>query len=436
MSSHPQEFGVISDDYRILSRIQEIADDFGYTFKHWKTAAEFEADASSDFRIIIGAVTDPKNKVNSVALSEMIRKKAPASFIICSVAGTVAKETAQFAKKAGADLILLEEEVLRTSKLDYACSEIIRASFLAIKVTDILAGKPLEFDIYHLLPQRQKFLKFLFQGDILSPEKAKKIEQVGEIYIRRNQASEFSEYIKRYEDGSSEHLAKKCRAVFLALYASFSSLAFLLSDQSENSSFKEGEDLMKRSRILAGELLKTLAAYGNPFEVVNNSTIGEFGSIERTPAIAAYVGYFALKLGWQNIDELMMGALLGNVGLLLLPSSITKKVRLKQTAEFLPEELQLYEKYPLSSLDLALGRKLPVDQYLRKSILSVVDPSTLICFCSELDKRTLVMLGKPRVNPALALENLVKETVKRLGRMDPNSEAYSFGADLRKAFLS
>jgi response regulator RpfG family c-di-GMP phosphodiesterase len=438
MSGNHFELGVLSDDYRVLSRMQEIASEFNYNFQHWKTPADFEAEfshAHDDFRLILAAITDSKSKEKAAEFAELIRKKAPSTFIVCSVTGTLAKETAVQAKKAGANLILLEEELLKTSKLDYACSEIVRASYLAIKVTDLVPNKDLEFDVYHLLPQRQKFLKFAFEGDLLSEDKFHKIQQVGEIYISRNSTAQFSAYVKRYQEANSEGLAKRCRAEFLSLYSSFANLAFLLTDQSENASYREGETLMKRCRVLAGELLSTLAAYGNPFEIVNNSTVGEFGSVERTPAIAAYAGYFALQTQMENIDEIMMGALLGSIGILNLPSSISSRLRQGLLRELTSDEMEKYRRYPQESLDLALSRKLPLDPHLRKTMLSVLDPTTLVNFCTDLDNMTLIKLGKPRRNPQQALRALAETKVFEAKSLAADSDGYKFGEALKKFIL-
>jgi response regulator RpfG family c-di-GMP phosphodiesterase len=386
--------------------------------------------------LILAAITDSKSKEKATELAALIRKKAPSTFIVCSVAGTLAKETAIEAKKAGANLILLEEELLKTSKLDYACSEIVRASYLAIKVTDILPNKVLEFDIYHLLPQRQKFLKFAFEDDLLSEEKYKKIQQVGEIYIGRESTAKFSAYVKRYQEATPEGLAKRCRAEFLSLYSSFANLAFLLTDQSENASYREGETLMKRCRVLAGELISTLASYGNPFDIVNNSTVGEFGSVERTPAIAAYAGYYALQMNLDNIDEIMMGALLGSIGILNLPSSISSRLRNGRLDELSPEEWEKFNHYPQESLDLALSRKLPLDPALRKTLLSTLEQSTLVHFCSELDGQTLVKLGKPRANPLQTLQSLAEQRILKTRKLDPESDGYKFGDALNRYILN
>jgi response regulator RpfG family c-di-GMP phosphodiesterase len=442
------DFGVLSDDYRLLSRIQELASEFNYTFNHWKNVDEL-MEATDDYRLVICAMNDPNSKSNISELVQVAHQMCPSAFIICSVSGTLAKETATFAKKSGANLILLEEELLTTSKLDYACSEVIRASYLAIKATDLTPGIELGFDVFHLLPQRQKFIKFAFEGDLLPEEKLKKVQQVGEIYIVRDDATKFSEYIKKNQDMSAAGLAKRCRAEFLALYASYANLAFLLTDQSEHASFKEGEALVKKCRILCGELVNTLASHGNAFDIVNNSTVGEFGSVERTPAIAAYAGLFALQMELDKIDEIMLASLLSTIGLLLTPFSVSGKIRQDRLQDLTPEENLAYRRYPSASLDLTLSRKLPIDPSLRELILSVNERadgtgfprnlpshkiphgSQLIRFCSLLDRRTLVKLGEQRRDPQEVLKQLAREVADDTGSISPD-----FGARIKKNFIN
>ena len=441
------DFGVLSDDYRVLSRIQELSSEFNYSFNHWKNIDEL-MEATDDYRLVICAMSDPSGKSKAKDFAQVAHQVCPSAFIICSVSGTLAKETATFAKKSGANLILLEEELLTTSKLDYACSEVIRASYLAIKATDLTPGKELGFDVYHLLPQRQKFIKFAFEGDLLPEEKLKKVQLVGEIYIERNAASKFADYIKKHQDLSAAGLATRCRAEFLALYASYANLAFLLTDQSEHSSYKEGEALVKKCRILSGELVNTLASHGNAFDIVNNSTVGEFGSVERTPAIAAYAGLFALQMELDKIDEIMMATLLSTIGLLITPFAVSAKIRHDRLDDMTPEEVAAYHRYPSESLDLALGRKLPIDPALRELILCVnekangsgfprgtSDPkipigSQLIRFCTQLDRRTLVKLGGTRNNPQDVLKQLARLTAGDTATTTPE-----FAAKLNKAFL-
>ena len=73
---------------------------------------------------------------------------------------------------SGADMIMLEDELFLTSKLEFAMLQTMKACFFPVKASDIVLGKPVPFDLYHLLPQRKKFLKFVFSGDEVEKAKA------------------------------------------------------------------------------------------------------------------------------------------------------------------------------------------------------------------------------------------------------------------------
>ncbi|OFZ33737.1 MAG: hypothetical protein A2070_13110, partial [Bdellovibrionales bacterium GWC1_52_8] len=358
------------------------------------------------------------------------------------------KEGAAFIKKSGASLILLQDELMNMSKLEYACTQMVKADYLPVKTSDFSIGKPLPFGVYHLLPMRKKFLQCAFEGAEFTDEKLKKLSEVGELYIKKSAAEEFKKYVSSMNDRSAAGLARRCRGQFLALYASYSELVLLLTDQSEQSSFKQGEELVKKCRLLAGELMTALGEFGNAWEIVNNSSIGEFGSTERAPAIAAYAALFGLQMNLNNIDDMMMAALLADVGLLLLPPAISAKIRDQKLDRFTEEEKAVYRKYPLRSLDVILTRKLPLEEKLRDLMLAtheradgtgfpkgitgrkLTEGAQLIHFCREFDRRTLIRMGVQRVDQKEARVQIINEELNHPGMFSP-----VFSEKLRQAFL-
>jgi response regulator RpfG family c-di-GMP phosphodiesterase len=303
----------------------------------------------------------------------------------------------------------------------------LRAQYLEIKSNDLRADSVIPFEVFHLLPLRQKFLPFIFNGDTLDAKKQAKIQDIGEIYVHRKDAGAYKTYVAAAIDMSAQGLSKRCRAQFLALYVSYSSLVFLLTDQSETASFKEGGALLKNCRDLCDELLGTLAEFGNAWDIINNSTIGEFGSVERAPAIAAYAALFSLQLGMDKVSDTMLAALLSDLGLLFLPSPILIKIRNDQIAQLTPEERALYQKYPTQSLAVILDRKIALDDKLRTIVVSIKErgdgkgfpkgtqghkvpiEAQMIQFSWDFDRRTLLRLGKQRPDPLKERNKLIEE---------------------------
>jgi hypothetical protein len=68
-------------------------------------------------------------------------------------------------------------------------------------------------------------------------------------------------------------------------------------------------------------------------------------------------------------------------------------------------------------------------------MLSVLDPTTLVNFCTDLDNMTLIKLGKPRRNPQQALRALAETKVFEAKSLAADSDGYKFGEALKKFIL-
>jgi len=147
-------------------------------------------------------------------------------------------------------------------------------------------------------------------------------------------------------------------------------LILLVSDQSEHASFKEGAALYEKCEQLSGQLMMTLGSVGNAWDVINNSAIGEFGSIERAPAIAAYAGLLSLHGKIGDPTKVMTAVLIADIAMMDLAPRLTKKIRNGDTIQSLhPEDLQAYRNHPTSSLNKALSRKLQIPDEVKNMIL-------------------------------------------------------------------
>jgi hypothetical protein len=415
------DIGLLTEDDRISARCEQLSRDFGFTLARWSSLEEFK-NSPAECKLVICSLAQQE--------VQAVRSLNKDAFIVCAVTGTLAKETAHFAKKSGADLILLKEEFFDTGKLEFTSLQVIRSSHLPIKAIDLPKDTEIPFDVYHLLPQRRKFLRFITAGDSLGEIKARKCGEVGEIYILREDAEAYSRFIASQPGDSAAFRARGCRAQYLALYASYSSLVFLLTDQSEHSSYGEGMSLLKKCQSLCSNLLGTLSDFDDAWSVINNSSIGELGSAERAPTVASYVGVFGLQAGFENIDRIMLAALLSDLGVFFLKPAILRKLRDDDVSGLSALEQTEFENYPNISLDLVLGRKLAMDDKMREMMLSTRERAAgdgfprrlagtriplgaqLIHYCREFDRRTMLKLGRPR--PARAeVRNAMKAEDRR-----------------------
>lgn len=421
-----KEIGLLTNNEALKKRVIEVCERYGFEYTHWDNLDAF-GECKEGYKVLVASLDTPEGKqVSAPELAQVVRFSMASPFLICVISDSMPKDDAVFAKRSGANLVLLQDEVLNSSKFDFITTQVIQASFLPIKVSDIKPGVAVSFDVYHLLPQRQKFLKMFFEGDLPEAEKLQKAASVNELYIHRDHAVAFKNYVEANTDLSAAGIDKRCRSQFLALSAEFSRMVFLLTNLAEHSSFGEGQELLKQCSGLCKELMGTLAAAGEAWDVVNKSAIGTFGTVDRAPAIAAYTGLFGLRMGWDLVDETMLVALLADLGLLLLPPVTLMKIKGGQEASLSGPELEAFHHYPSQSLSLVLNRKLSLAEKQRKWLSSTRErmdgkgfPSQiegdkfqrearLVAFCREFDQRTLLNLGQVRVPPQKILEDMIR----------------------------
>jgi response regulator RpfG family c-di-GMP phosphodiesterase len=281
-------------------------------------------------------------------------------------------------------------------------------------VSELVAGATIDCDVYHLLALNKKYVPIIRAGEPIKQDRLDKLKEYNEVYIQKTDLGSYTSFVKNHQDSSAKGLASRCRAQFLNLVAGFTDLLLLVSDQSEFTSFEKGRVLYEKVLKLADELMGNLGAVGDAWEIISNSAIGDFGSVERSPAVAAYAGLLSLDNSIGNYVEVMVSALLCNVGLLDLSPSITRKVRTNQQDQFLPEEVQEYQKHPVTSLNLALARRLPLTESIKNAIQyshertdgkgfpagltggMIPDEASLIQICEIIDQESLIKWGEQR----------------------------------------
>ncbi len=411
------DFLLISTDSAKIARCQEIAKDFGYVYEVASSVDDF-AERSEELGSAVFVLMDAKGvSENDVAgMVQVIRQITIEGHIVTAIDSKLTPEAAAFIKKSGASVVLLENELALSAKLEFIASQKIRASYLPVKVSELVKNTNLECSLYHLMPLNRKFLPVITAGKVIDEARLKKLEEVGEVYVKREDVHLFKKYIDTFEDKSAAGLGRRCRAQFLNLSKTYTDLILLITDQSEYASYDKGKDLYNQVGTLANDLLMNLGALGEAWQVVNNSAFGEFGSIERGPSVAAYAGLLSLMSGVGDPVQVMVAAMMSDVGMLDLHPRILKKIRLKEEETLNEEDRAHYENHPLISVNRSLGRKLPLPDLMKNVILCTHEradqkgfpnkvrsekipmESQLIQFCELLDKNSVVEMGKERID--------------------------------------
>ncbi len=433
------DFISITSDPVAAERTRRCCEEFNFQYKLLSSVDEY-ADLPTqeqDAPILVLDAHEIEEPNQIAGMIQIARQFGNHSFIVVVVQKKSSIESTQFMKKSGANLVLLENEFFQASKLEFVATQKIKAHLIPFKSSELVLGSTVDFTAFHMLPLNEKLLPVLSPGIEISESKLKKMLEVGELYIRRESLPLYTEYLQKNKDLSAQGLAARCRAQFLLLNAGFTELALLIADQSEAGSFASGKVLYDKILHYSKEMLISLGTIGDAYQIINNSSVGDFSSMSRSPAIAAYAGLISLMSDVGNSEDIMISALLPDIGMLEFPPHVTYHLKHQPYTTMHPEDQKIYCNHPIQSVNLCLSRKIPLSEKIKQIILSTheqkdmkgfphkIEPekipfeSQLIQFCELLDHRCLVRMGQERKNPKTELKNIYSEELQSGHRLSP-----------------
>lgn len=340
------------------------------------------------------------------------------SQVVLVVDNKMSIEDIKFLYKSGVNLILAETDFFNSQKLDFFINNHLHNEYYPVKSYDFTVDTTPEFKVYHFLAWKGNFVPVIYGS--IDAKKLEKISTVNELYIKREDVDKYSRYISQ-GGPSKDKVLSRCRGKYLSFYENYIQLLFKITDDTKHYSFEEGRKLLEETKAMAQDLLNTLATVEDPWLIVNNfSQESNNFLLARAPVAAAYAGILALELQLSNPEEIMLAALIGDVGLLSLPYENDS------------DYLEKYHNHPLKSINLVLERKLPLDENIKKIILfshenlqrtgfpkgKEVNPdkipleSQLIQICQKLDNGLMIKKGQLRPNLIEVKEKLVDELSK------------------------
>lgn len=442
------DLAIVSDNKKFRQRANFLAQDFLFDYKAYSSVPDFFADDKS-YKMVTCVLLDCsgcKTTDDVLALTSEAKNAAIDSYIIIVVGSMFTAETAQNVREAGASLVLLENEFFSSSKTEFVLSQTIRSAFIPVKTCDLMLGSKVTFPLYHLMPANSKFLKVIKSGMKVRQDFLSRYDEIGELYLKRDHFDEWVKYSNTFANEDDLSKARLCRLRFLQLNHSFVNLTLLIGDQSSGSSFNKGRILYETVRDLCGELLEALKDISDPWTVVNNSSVGDFGSLERAPAIAAYAGLLSIQSKIGTPEEVMIGALLADIGYLDLSPTTTYKIRNNEINALNAEELMEFKKHPIFSLNQCLSRKLPLNDSIKNIILQshervdqtgfphkiradkISEEAMLVRLCWDLDTKSQVRLGSVRTEIGTMKQDLAKSAMSEQGNYSPEFLVKALGA--------
>ncbi len=425
---------VISEDSKFLQRADLMSSLLPVRLRHFQDADRFSDEvekdpALKDIVFVLVSAIQIGNGNEIAGMMQVVKFGLPAADIAVVVDKKIDTATAEFVKKSGASVVVLEDEYYQNSKIEFIVSRKVHGEWISLKTSDISKNTAIDFTLYHLMPLNQKYLAILQKGQVVDEEHLKKYNSVGELYIKREDLDNYKKYLVSAVDMSAEGLRRRCRADYLRFVDSYKSLVMLLTDQSEASSFEAGRQLFQRLNQMAGELISSLGALGEPWSVINNSKGEDFTAIDRAPALSSYAGMLSLALGIGKPEEVMVAALIADIGLLDLSNAGVSALRSGDETALNDEDRKIYRRHPIISINKALSRKVALPEKLKDIILNTHEradqkgfphqpekskipaESFLIHFSEMLDRLTVLDFGRARLSPQEARKAIVAREI-------------------------
>jgi response regulator RpfG family c-di-GMP phosphodiesterase len=429
---------VISTEENFKKRTTGLSDLFSASVEHYISVDQFSETAESagpeagDIRFIIIDAIGSKSPNDTTGMVQVAKFVGASAGIAVVAAKKVNAEDTVFIKKSGASLVLMENEYFENSKLEFVVTRYLNGDWIPIKVADLMKDKPVNFVLHHMMPLNGRMLPILQIGQLLESPKLKKFESIGEFYIRRHDLQGFADYCKENVDNSAESLVRRCRAVYMSLVETYKDLVMLLTDQSEAASFDRGRELYQQLLTMSSDFISSLASVGQPWQVINNSSVSDFSAVDRAPAVAAYAGLLSLEIDIGKPEEVMVAALLADIGLLDISFKSLAPLKAGVLAQMTENDQKIYRFHPTVSLNNVLARKVPVPEHIKQIILATHEKSNgkgfpnglekekipvesfLIQFSEQMDMATVVSFGKAR-RPILEIQQEVLKKELHMG---------------------
>lgn len=430
----------IGSDSKIFDRLKIIADEFLFKTEFFSTceALSEKFEANTSVRVAVLLVTDITYSSEVAGKLQALKYACQTCYTILIVDKKLPPDCVGFIKKSGADLIIDEADAYETSFLEFILSQRIRGFMIPIKPQDIKIDTTVPFKILTILPLNEKYLPLVLANEKIKPGKAEKLNSTRELYVSREDLDQLQEYINKNCDRSAEGIASRCRINYMSLCKAHTDFMVSLFDKADRATFSAGKSLLEKCSAIASEMLMNLSTLTDPWSIINNGTVGETGSVERSPAIAAMAGLTTMNLTNVNTEDTVLAGFLADVGCLTLPPELLKKIRTGKTEDLSKDELNKYHQHPIFSVNKCLDKRLPLNDTIKNIILTThekldrsgfprrVDPksiakeSQLLQFCEMIDQRLTIKMGSKSEDARDIQIKIVKEEIAKKSVLDIN----------------
>lgn len=379
------EFLVIAKNEELLSVSMDVAGCFDFRSESCDTVESVDADTrlSSSPLMILLSLDEIESFPKKLRDLRQLREMFPRSQIVAVISGGMPLADCEMLRAAGARYLVLLQEIKNSSKLYYLAAVLVQGTYLPIPVADLFPSTQVNFNAYQKLLLNQKFLPVIFSSFVFSDKKYRQLEASKQVYIRREDLAKFQEYVEIYHDRVGAALKKRCRAMMMTLMGLHSEITLLLSLDSEAGKKELVQERISQLVHGAETLSTCLKECPDVWNVIAQSLNFQFCRFERGPFILAYAVYISAVADLGSSHEVIMTALLADLGILELPPECYKTLLKKNERHLSAPDVVLYQTHPVASLNRVMLLQLPVSDETKSNIVCTHERSDLTGFPNQ-----------------------------------------------------
>jgi len=244
MKTFLKDFLISSKDNLFKTRCQKVSSVLKQNYLSIDSLDDLDIDQEYNHALCVVDIRGLKEN-EMAGMCQIAKQFLPEANIIVVVDNRLPVEIIRFIYQSGANLILDENEFFNHIKLEFYSHYIFNYDWVPVKNYDFVGDTEIDCFVYHLFPDKNKFIPVICDGAI-SKIKTEKMQIVNEFYIKREDVAIFKNYVLNNKSTSQKAVNSKCRAQYVEFFHNYIQLSLSLTDNSKVYTFKEGKDLLDK----------------------------------------------------------------------------------------------------------------------------------------------------------------------------------------------
>ncbi|MGZ3691547.1 MAG: HD domain-containing phosphohydrolase [Pseudobdellovibrio sp.] len=287
--------------------------------------------------------------------------------------------------------------------------------FVAVNACDIKADESLNFELNLYLAANNRYIRLNNEGQALPPRLVKNLEKhsTSHVYVKEKQLGAYYKFLAgkiKGESTSSPQMKLAVRRLFHDLLSPKTAI------------FEEGKAYLNYANQIIAEYVKSPKIFDFHKELLKSTGSNSDGLYERSQKVATICGLISLATGRAKPEDLVIAALLCDLGLSQLPIEI----REKSESELSRDEKEIFETHVPKTLSILASKRIVILPEVREAItqhherydgkgfpekmpgyrLSV--ESQILSFALQFEELMRVKEGQPRVFPETAFHKIAE----------------------------